>query len=173
MNLWLRLIWFVFFGRFRSSINIFDVCTTPFMVLPTDLDVLWHVNNGRYLSILDIARLDLMCRSGMYKKIKKQQWYPVVTAETIYFKRALKLFDRFTVETHILGWDEKSIYLQHRFLKKDELIAQAVIQARFLKEVGGSVKPRELLMLAGINKESPPLPEWILQWSQSQVIAAS
>ena len=31
-------------------------------VLPNDLDLLWHMNNGRYLSLMDQGRVDLMVR---------------------------------------------------------------------------------------------------------------
>lgn len=168
MNLWLRLVWFFLFGRFRPQCSIFEVCSTPFIVIPTDLDVLLHVNNGRYLSILDIARLDFMSRSGMLAKFNKQGWYPVVSAETIYFKRALKVFQRFKVESRVLGWDEKYFYLQQRFVRKDELIAQAIIQAQFRKKMGGPVSPAEIIALDNPPKDFSAIPEWVINWSKSQ-----
>ncbi len=170
MNLWMRLIWFFTFGRFRSRINILDVCSTPFIVLPSDLDLLMHMNNGRYLTLLDIARADLMRRGGILKKIQQQGWFPVVCAETIYFKRALKVFQRFTVESQILGWDEKAFYLRQRFIRHGELKAQAIIQARFFKKIGGSVAPAEIITLDdSVPKDSPVIPQWILDWSNAQI----
>ena len=67
-------------------------CVTPFRVLPTDRDVLMHVNNGVYLSMMDVARVDLMYRAGLMGKLATRRWYPVVVAESIQFRRSLELF---------------------------------------------------------------------------------
>ncbi len=40
-----------------------------FRVLPTDLDVLGHMNNGVYLSIMDLGRMDLLQRSGIWSRL--------------------------------------------------------------------------------------------------------
>ena len=82
---------------------------TPFTVLPTDLDVLIHVNNGVYLSMMDVARIDLMQRSGLFTPISKKGWYPVVVAQSIRYKRPLLAFQRFVIETRVLGWDDQNI----------------------------------------------------------------
>ena len=34
--------------------------------LPTDLDILRHMNNGRYLSLFDLGRWDLLIRTGLF-----------------------------------------------------------------------------------------------------------
>ncbi|MDC0434241.1 thioesterase family protein [bacterium] len=35
------------------------------IVLPNDLDLTMHMNNGRYLTICDFNRVDLFVRSGL------------------------------------------------------------------------------------------------------------
>ena len=91
MNLWLRLLSLFCFSWFRERCDILGPCLTPFRVLPSDLDVLGHMNNGKYLSLLDLARTDIMIRSGVLPQLIKRQWYPVLAAETIAFKSSLKL----------------------------------------------------------------------------------
>ena len=34
--------------------------------LPTDIDILRHMNNGRYLSLFDLGRWDLLIRTGLF-----------------------------------------------------------------------------------------------------------
>ena len=136
------------------------------MVWPPDLDVLLHVNNGVYLSMLDVARVDLLLRSGMAKKLRRQGFYPVVAAETIRFRRSLQLFQVFEVETTVLGWDEKAFIIQHCFLRRGEVVPEAVVRARFLKKKGGTVSSAELLSVVGKTGPSPELPAWIDAWNR-------
>lgn len=64
MNLILRLLALPLLSRRRSKTSPLGPCRTPFRVWPTDLDILRHVNNGVYLSLMDLARVDLLSRAG-------------------------------------------------------------------------------------------------------------
>ncbi len=94
------------------------------------------MNNGIYLVIMDLARLDLMVRSGFWRKVQAQGWYPVVVAETIQFRRSLNLLQRFEIETRVLGWDDKAVLLEQQFWCKGDVVAHALVRARFLKRTG-------------------------------------
>lgn len=74
-------------------------------------------------------------------------WYSVVAGETIKFKRSLKLWDRFELETFIKSCDERYFYIQQRFLKKGELMATGMVKVRFLNKSGGTVSVKEVLDL--------------------------
>jgi acyl-CoA thioesterase FadM len=166
MNLFLRLLLLFLTYRFRPRCDVLGPARKRFLVWPPDLDVLFHVNNGVYLSMLDVARVDMLLRSGMARRLRKAGFYPVVAAETIRFRRSLQLFQPFEVETRIIGWDEKAFIIAHHFLRGDELVADAVVRARFLKRKGGTVSTHELLTLLGKSDTSPPLPEWIDAWNR-------
>lgn len=153
-------------GRFRSPLGVWDVASTPFRVLPTDLDVYKHMNNGVYLSVLDLARIDLMQRCGLWKEFAARGWYPVVVAETISFRRSLELWERFTVETRLLGFDEKAVYVEQRFVVGGEVSARAYIRARFLRRSGGVVPVDELRAVAVEMPDDGRMPEWVLQWGR-------
>lgn len=167
MNLFLRLLWLKLAGRFRPKSGLLGPIRTPFRVWPTDLDVLRHVNNGVYLSLLDVARMDLLTRAGLTGALKERGWFPVVTAESIGFNRSLELFQRFEVETRTLGWDDVAFYLHQSFLRDDEVIASALVVGRFLRREGGSVPTAEVAALAGVT-ESPTIPEWATRLGADQ-----
>lgn len=76
---------------FRRRVDIMGPARTTVRVYPNDPDIFLHVNNGVYLTYADLGRTDLMLRSNIFKLIRKQGWYPVVAAETIQFKKSLKL----------------------------------------------------------------------------------
>ncbi len=167
MKLYFRLIWLILTQSRRSRCSMLGPVDTHFRVLPNDLDALLHVNNGVYLTLMDLGRTDLLLRSNAFKKIKKQGWYPVAAAETIRFKRSLTLFQRFTIRTRVVGWDERSIYLEQVFISEDKLVAKAVVDARFLSKRGGSVAPKQILDLLEIEDDNHPLPDWIATWISS------
>jgi acyl-CoA thioesterase FadM len=168
VNLFLRLLWLLIISRLRSPVSPFGPCRTPFRVLPTDLDVLRHVNNGVYLSLMDLARVDLMTRCGLGSRLRAQGWFPVVVAETIQFRRSLTLFQPFVIETRLLGWDDKAFLVAQRFVRGVEPIATAMVRARFLSRAGGTVAPAEVLTLVGVSGVSPPLSEYARRWNADQ-----
>ena len=59
---------------------------------PTDMDLNFHMNNGRYLSIMDLGRVDMMLRAGFLTKALKRGWMPVVAASTMRYRRAIGPF---------------------------------------------------------------------------------
>jgi len=166
MNLFLRLLLLFLTAPFRPRCELLGPVRKRFIVWPPDLDVLFHVNNGVYLSMLDVARVDLLLRSGMARQLRRNGFYPVVAAETIRFRRSLQLFQIFDVETTVVAWDDKAFIIQHRFLRGEELVAEAIVRARFLRRGGGTVSSRELLDLVGRSEPSPPLPAWIEAWNR-------
>src|SRR6478609_11752451 len=166
MSLFLRLLLLVLSAPLRPRCELFQPVRKGFRVWPTDLDVLLHVNNGVYLSLLDVARVDLLLRSGLGSKLWRKGWYPVVAAETIRFRRSLQLFQAFEVETAVIGWDDKAFVIQHRFLRGAELVAEAIVRSRFLKRGGGSVGSKEILEVVGRSEPSPALPPGVEAWNQ-------
>jgi len=61
-------------------------------VLPNDLDINFHMNNGRYLTICDLTRVDMFIRTGLLKTMLKQKWRPVISEHTMTYRKALKPF---------------------------------------------------------------------------------
>jgi hypothetical protein len=50
-------------------------------------------------------------------------------------------------------------------LRGEELVAEAIVRARFLRRSGGTVSSRELLDLVGRTEPSPALPVWVEAWN--------
>lgn len=187
MNRYLRLLWLAWAAGRRAPCDLLGPCRTPFRVWPTDLDVLGHVNNGTYLSIMDLARVDLMARAGLLAKLRARGWYPVVGEQSIQYRRSLTLGERFAVVTRVLGWDERAFLVEQRFVRPaarnadvggdtggDDEVATAVVRARFLArareraEPGGPLPTAAILALAGLDAPSPALPAWVARWAEDQ-----
>lgn len=164
MNMFFRLLHVLLFSRFRSKVDILSECATPFRVWPTDLDVLRHMNNGVYLSLQDLARVDYMIRAGAADKIAAKGWYPVVASETIRFRRSLQPFQKFHLHTKLISWDEKYLYLEHKFVSRGQVVAIGMIRARFLSKAGGTVTPADLLGVIGRPLSAPAMPDYLTSW---------
>ncbi|MFC4337182.1 acyl-CoA thioesterase [Salininema proteolyticum] len=173
MNLYLRMLWLMLRSKSRGRLGVWDTARTPFRVAPTDLDVLRHMNNGKYLTLMDLGRVDLMVRSGFAKKVSAAGWYPVVAAQTISYRRSLKLWQRFELYSRVLGVDEKSTYLEQTFCVGETVYAKAVVRARFLKKSGGTVSQEELEELIGGVPESVRLPDWVRDWSENASVRST
>ncbi|MBN9173553.1 MAG: 4-hydroxybenzoyl-CoA thioesterase, partial [Microbacterium sp.] len=50
-------------ARRGERLSATDVGRIRLTTLPTDIDILMHMNNGRYLSLFDLGRWDLLVRT--------------------------------------------------------------------------------------------------------------
>jgi acyl-CoA thioesterase FadM len=173
MNLYLRMLLLMLRARRAPELGLWDTAMTPFRVVPSDLDPLLHMNNGKYLSLMDLGRLDLMLRSGFWDKLTARGWYPVVAAQTITYKRSLGPGRRFVLWTRILGIDERSVYLEQTFRIGDTVYASAVVRARLLKRSGGAVSYAELEELSGGFPDHLEVPAWVRRWAEDTRISGS
>ena len=147
-----------------------DVGRIRVTTLPTDIDVLRHMNNGRYLSLFDLGRWDLLGRTGMTDAMKRNRWYAVVSAETVTFRKSLQLWQRFDIESRLLGHDDKAIYLEHRAVVDGEVYARAIIRARMLKRSGGTLSHPELFAAVGRPEGLPDVEPWVHEWATASAL---
>lgn len=165
MNLYFRFLRVWLASKRRKELDIWDTSRTPFRVLPNDLDALGHMNNGRYLTILDLARIDLMMRSGAWKRMSQLGWYPVVAGQTIAYLRSLDPWVTYDVHTRIIGNTALGTFIEQTFCVNDTVYAQAVVRARFLKKRGGKVSMEELDAFVGGVPDHVTLPAWVESWA--------
>lgn len=170
VNLIFRTIIHLILSHRAPRIDPHGVGTIRLRVLPTDIDVLGHMNNGVYLSLMDLGRIDVMIRSGVWKKFRAQGFYPVMANETITFRKSLPLWQRFEIESRVAGYDDKAVYVEQRFVVKGEIFARAMTRARVLKKGGGVVSIRELSELMGIDASSQTPPAWVADWNEAVLL---
>lgn len=138
--------------------------------LPTDIDILQHMNNGRYLSLCDLGRWDLLIRAGLFDQMKERGWYAVVSSETVTFRKSLQLWQRFEVQSRLTGHDEKSIFMEHRVVVAGEIYARAIVRSRMLRREGGHVSNEELFAAVGFPEGLPGVDEWVHDWAGASVL---
>lgn len=167
VNLYLRLLLLRLRAPRSPRLGAWDVARTSFRVVPTDLDLLGHVNNGRYLTLMDVARIDLLTRAGVWDRMRERGWYPVVAGQTITYRRSLRLGQRFDIYSRAVGIDDRWVYVEQTFCVGEDVYARAVVRSRFLKRSDGSVERAELEELCGPAPEGLELPGWVQDWTDA------
>lgn len=163
MNLWLRVLAVLIRTVFRPRLGFDGVSLLPFRVWPHDLDINIHMNNARYMALMDLGRLDLIVRCGLWRVVARHHWQPVIGAALVRFRRPLKPFQRFQLVTRLMAWDQKWIYLEHRIEADGVVACHAVVRGAFVQR-GNVIPPAQVAAAVGHDQPSPPLPDWIASW---------
>lgn len=110
------------------------------------------MNNGKYLSLMDLGRVDLMIKAGIFGTLVKKGFYPVVVSQSIRFKKSLEPLQKFKMITTIESWDEKDFFISQKFVVGEIIYAEGYIKGRF-KQRGrkGSITTPELFAASGIE----------------------
>jgi acyl-CoA thioesterase FadM len=163
MNLFFRLLRIILRARhYRAgTFQPLEDARLWFRVWPTDLDFNLHMNNARYLSLMDLGRVDLLNRLGLLRLAFRGRWFPVLGAVVIRYHRPLLLWNRHELISRVAGWDEKWFYLEQRFERQGKPIATARVKG-LVRGPAGSLPTPEILEQIGVRMASPPLPPEML-----------
>jgi acyl-CoA thioesterase FadM len=155
LNLWWRLLWLLLLSRWRPRIDApFGTSRLALRVWLGDLDTSMHMNNGRYWTLMDLGRTDLMLRFGLWRAVLRNRWVPILNTGAIRFRRELRLLDRLWLDTRIIGWDDTHFIIQHNLIAADRetIAATALVRAGLYDRRRRSFVPtEEVLEAAGIT----------------------
>jgi acyl-CoA thioesterase FadM len=122
------------------------------------------MNNGRYWTIMDLGRADFMIRSGLWRAVLREKWTPVVSAAKIRFRRELKPFRAFRLETRIVAWGDTWLVMEHRILTTardgSEILSAIALVRAGLYDRGAKrfVAVERMFTAAGIAPAAAPVP---------------
>jgi acyl-CoA thioesterase FadM len=160
-----RLVWALIRSRFKPKLDILDESAFAMRVWPNDLDLNVHMNSGRYLSMMDIGRVEILGRTRLLRKVVKRRWRPIAGTATIRFRKSLLPFQRFVVRSRVVCWDEKWLYFRHVIEHRGEICAVGFVRG-LMRGAEGNVRPEQILELAGrTGVASPPMPEEMAKWA--------
>ncbi len=166
MNLLLRvlLVWIASF--FKPRLGLLEESRLAGLVLPNDLDLYGHMNNGRYLSFIDLGRFDLIVRTGLKTPAKQHGWKPIVAATWIKYRKPLWLFQTFELRTRIVGWTEHWFLIEQQIFRHGRLYTQAMIKGVFIGP-RGRVPTREVLHAMNYSGASPAISPPYSAWLEN------
>jgi acyl-CoA thioesterase FadM len=135
-------------------------------VWPNDLDANRHVNNGRYLALADIGRIHWFLHTGALAVARRHRAFPVIGDAIAKFRRDLRLFQSFELQTRLVGWDPKWAFMEHRFLRAGRVLGVVAIRGVF-KGPKGPLEPQEIAADLSHSSVSPALPSWVTRFDQA------
>jgi acyl-CoA thioesterase FadM len=176
---WLRFARIFLSVSKKPRVDLLATTRISIRIWPNDLDANMHVNNGRYLSLADLGRLDWFVRTGVYESAKRQRAFPVVGDCIAKYRRELKVFQRVDIESRLVGWSGSWGFLEHRFVREGRVVAMVGIRGAFrgangtvdswdflahLSKMGAAADPAAGVAAPGAAATnfpaSPPLPAW-------------
>jgi acyl-CoA thioesterase FadM len=147
------------------ALGILDQDSIPMRVWPQDIDLNLHMNNARYLSVMDYARIHLLARTKLLEHMVGARWRPVVGAVWITYRRSLPLLAAFSVNSRLLCWDQRWFYIEQTFTCREGLAARGWVKG-MLREGRNSLDPQQVVGRVAPGAASPPMPQAITQWNE-------
>lgn len=169
MLLLFRTIRVLFFALVGRKLAVDGESRLTLRVWPNDCDLNVHLNDGRYVSLMGLGRVDLLTRSGLLRQARKRGWFPVIGGATIRYRRSLLPFERFTLRTRVAAWDAKWVYIEHLFERRDGSIAASAFVRGVLRNKSGPIPTAEVLASIGSSADSPPIPEAVRKWNEVEL----
>ncbi|MGO1542987.1 MAG: acyl-CoA thioesterase [Gulosibacter sp.] len=153
-------------SRRLPRLDLTAVSRMRYRVLPTDVDLLMHMNNGRYLSYMDLGRVDLTERTGLSRALTSHGIHAVVASNTMSYRKSLNLFQAFTLESRLIGTDERAFYIEQRFVVNGEIYARGVVRGRLIQKDAGALKTTDLKAVTGHDWTAWEVDPEIAQWAE-------
>ena len=164
MNLYFRLLITIIRSCFEAPMSTRKSCTQWFRVLPTDIDAFGHMNNGRYLQIMDVARLRWLIRTGTTAAIRRNRWTVALGGNMTRFRRPLKAFTRYRVVSRLACWSERWFFLEHVFYDREgRRLATGLSRAAF-RGAGNWISTAEVMDNVDPGVTSPAIPPHVADW---------
>lgn len=145
--------------------DFMSVIKRSFRVGLRDIDFNMHINNARYMVFMERARWDHPVQTNTWNVMFKDKLNFIVAGIEMGYIREIRLGKRFDVETRYIGWDEKYIYLEQRFVVDGKIHAYGLVKAVFLQQ-GKRANPGEVADILGVHQANDVLPEHLVLWKQ-------
>lgn len=164
MNLYLRLFFALAGAWFDEKRHHRTASLKTFRVWPHDLDALGHMNNGRYLQIMDVARVDWMARVGVAQCMWRNKWSAVIGSGIIRYRFALKPFQCYQVRTRLLYWDSRWWYLEHVFIDTSGRQVAVGVSKAGIRNGRQWVATSAMVSELSPGAEPPKPPAYLYRW---------
>ena len=145
--------------------DFMSVIKRSFRVGLRDIDFNMHINNARYMVFMERARWDHPVQTNTWDLMLKEKLNFIVAGIEMGYIREIRFGKRFDVETRYIGWDEKYIYLEQRFVAGGKIHAYGLVKAVFLQQ-GKRAEPEAVADILGVQRADDVLPEHMVLWKQ-------
>lgn len=150
-------------ARRQPPLGLFDTALSHHICWPWDIDPWMELNNGRALTLYDLARMPFSLRIGMIPALRARGWGMAVAGNSLRYRRRVRAFHRLEMRSRLLGWDGRFLYVEQSMWRRGEALNHMLVRLA-VTDAAGIVAPAELLRQMGADPASPPLPDWVQAW---------
>ena len=168
MNLYLRLVWTLLRCCRLPTIKPPAWIERTMRVWPGDLDVNAHMNNGRYLTLVDLMLVEYFVRTGFARTMLAAGWRPMSGGAFIVYRKALKPWQRYRLRFTLAGADDAWNFMRFEFLRSDGTLCAAGYVKGAAVSRQGLVPNAESHARAGMTFAPQPLPDTVRQWLDAE-----
>jgi acyl-CoA thioesterase FadM len=164
MNLYLRLVWALLRAWRLPRIAAGDSIERRLRVWPGDLDINGHMNNGRYLTIIDLMLVEYFVRSGFARVMLQAGWRPMSGGAVITYRKGLLPGQRYRLRFCLAAADGSWNFMRFEFLRDDGTLCAAGYMKGAAVGRRGLVPNAESYARMGQVFEPRALPEAVQHW---------
>ncbi len=128
----------------------------------SDIDFYPELNNGRHLTLMDLGRYCHGIQMGLFKLLRENNWGLMVAGNFTRYRRRLTFLQKFTLETEIIGYDERWFYFYQKTVRNNQIHSSALIRTA-LTSKEGLVPCKPVVQQLGFTY-APHVPEWVNDW---------
>ena len=128
-----------------------------FRALWGDMDTNGHMNNGRYLTVMDFGRVHLSGVVGLAKPVIKKRCQPLVAVSAMRHFKSVEFMQKMTIKTRLAGLDQKWFYFEQRIFVADQLVCVGLIKGLIMGQ-GRKIPTEEVLSWMGLPPRKIKIP---------------
>lgn len=174
MNLYLRLLLTLLRSWRLPPLQLGDTLERQLRVLPNDLDINGHMNNGRYLTLIDLMLVEYFVRTGFARVMLRKGWRPMSGGAIISYRRGLNPFQTYQLRFRLDASDAHWNYMRFEFVRDGRVHAAGYMKGAAVAQ-SGLVPNTESYAAMNLAPLAKPLPPAVEHWlaAEQGVMAAT
>lgn len=160
----IRLAWQMFKHRNDAQIKATDTHVSTHYCLPWDIDVWMELNNGRTLTLYDMARIPLAMKAGLITALRDNKWGLTMAGCSVRYRRRIRMFEKIEIRSRLVCFDDRFMYLEQSMWKKNGECANHILYRSAVTDENGIVATQRIMDAVGLHEASPDMPAWIQNW---------
>ncbi len=138
-------------------------------VWPHDLDPFLELNNGRYVTLLDLGRFDFILRIKLQKLLKRKNWSLTVAGTYNEYRHRIRVFQQFELTTTIIGHDNRWFYFLQKAQRNGKVHFSSVVKTAFTSK-DGLISPDIAKKEMNLQHINISLPGWVTPLTSQEII---
>lgn len=166
----LRLQWQIWKHRRDPALPLLATHVSRHLCWPWDIDPWMELNNGRTLTLYDLGRIVMARRIGLHAVLRAQGWGMAIAGASVRYRRRIRAFDRITMTSRALCWDDRFLYAEQAMWKADGECASHALFRSAVTDSRGIVPTAQVLAAMGHTGPAPAPPAWAAAWIAAEAL---